>query len=73
MGISISSSDIIRVLEKFGFQFISQKGSHIKYGKVAIDGVKIVIVPHPRKDIPIGTFQSICRQAGMRKKEFLES
>ena len=45
---------------------ISQKGSHQKYRKAD----KTVIVPAPRKEIPIGTFRSIVRQSGLNQKEF---
>jgi predicted RNA binding protein YcfA (HicA-like mRNA interferase family) len=56
-----SSHHIIKVLLNNGFTFISQKGSHRKYKK----GSKTVIVPHPKKEIPVGTFRSIVRQSGL--------
>jgi len=61
-----SSNKIIKVLLKNGFTFISQRGSHRKYSKED----RTVIVPAPRKEIPIGTFQSIVRQSGISHKEF---
>ena len=57
-----NSRDIIRRLERDGFALVSVRGSHHKY-KQAGTG-RIVILPHPRKDIPIGTVRSIYRQAG---------
>ncbi|OGI05925.1 MAG: hypothetical protein A2Y40_07775 [Candidatus Margulisbacteria bacterium GWF2_35_9] len=62
-----SSRVIINVLKKQGFIFISQKGSHVKYRKTD----KTVIVPHPRKEIPMGTFRSILRQSGLSEKNFI--
>ncbi len=56
-----SSHQIIKVLMKQGFRFVSQKGSHQKYKK----DIRTVIVPHPKKQIPIGTFRSIVRQSGL--------
>jgi predicted RNA binding protein YcfA (HicA-like mRNA interferase family) len=56
-----SSDQLIKILLDSGFHFVSQKGSHQKYQK----GVNIVIVPSPRKEIPIGTFRSIVRQSGL--------
>ncbi len=53
-----SSDKIIKVLERNGFVFKSQKGSHQKY----IKDSKIVIVPAPKKQIPIGTLKSISKQ-----------
>ena len=61
-----SSDHIISVLIGVGFQEVSQKGSHKKFRK----GNHRVIVPSPRKEIPIGTFYSILRQSGLSKSDF---
>ncbi len=52
-----SSSHIISVLQKSGFTFISQKGSHMKYRKISIGKTLTVIVPADKKEIPHGTFE----------------
>ena len=62
-----SSQKIINTLLKNGFVFISQRGSHQKYRKED----KTVIVPVPRKEIPIGTFRSIIRQSGLNPDKFI--
>jgi len=62
-----SSQEIISILIKNGFIFVSQKGSHQKYRK----GDKTVIVPAPRKEIPVGTLRSIIRQSGLMRDDFL--
>lgn len=54
------SREIIRRLEADGFLLVSVRGSHHKYRH----GIKTVILPHPRRDMPIGTVRSIYRQAG---------
>ena len=64
----LSSEQIIKILLKSGFQFVSQRGSHQKYQKVGFT----VIVPSPRKEIPIGTFRSIVRQAGLSINDFYD-
>jgi len=61
-----SSIEIIAVLLSHGFEKVSQKGSHHKYCK----GNRIVIVPSPKKEIPIGTLQSIIKQAGLTREDF---
>ncbi len=61
-----SSQKIITTLLNNGFIFISQRGSHQKYRK----DDKTVIVPAPRKEIPIGTFRSIIRQSGLDPQKF---
>jgi len=62
----LSSAEIIRVPERNGFTFISKKGSHCKYIKDSF----VVIIPHPRKEIPSGTFMSILRQSGLKREDF---
>ena len=47
------SREIIAVLLAQGFVKNSQKGSHQKFCK----GEKTVIIPAPKKEIPIGTLQ----------------
>ena len=57
-----NSRKLIRMLEDDGWYLIETKGSHrqfrhpIKIGRVT--------VPHPKKDLPLGTVVSIYRQAG---------
>ena len=58
------SRDIIGRLQQDGFALVSVRGSHHKFRHA--DG-RIVIVTHPRKDIPAGTVRSIYMQAGWRK------
>jgi len=58
----LGSIDVIRVLQAHGFIFTSQKGSHVN-GHSAI-------VPHPKKELPIGTTRSIIRQSGLTPKDF---
>ena len=67
-----SSNHIIKVLGKYGFVFISRKGSHIKLRKEG-NPTLTVIVPAERKQIPLGTFNSIVRQSGLDKNIFEEN
>ncbi|HAH25079.1 MAG TPA: type II toxin-antitoxin system HicA family toxin [Prolixibacteraceae bacterium] len=64
----LSSEQIIKTLLKFGFKLASQRGSHQKYQKEGFT----VIVPSPRKEIPIGTFRSIVRQSGLSINDYME-
>jgi len=54
------SRAIVKRLEKDGFVLVSVSGSHHKFRK----GDKTVIVPHPKKDLPLGTARAIAKQAG---------
>jgi predicted RNA binding protein YcfA (HicA-like mRNA interferase family) len=63
----LGSQDVIRILQKHGFFFASQSGSHAKYKN---SSGRITIVPHPRKELPIGTTRSIVRQSGLTPEDF---
>jgi predicted RNA binding protein YcfA (HicA-like mRNA interferase family) len=66
-----SSNEIIKVLQKRDFVYISQKGSHAKFRKIGCPTFT-VIIPAGRKEIPFGTFKSILRQANLDKEDFKE-
>ena len=55
-----NSSRLRKRLEKDGFLLISVRGSHHKFRR---DGMT-VILPHPKKDLPLGTVRQIYKQAG---------
>jgi predicted RNA binding protein YcfA (HicA-like mRNA interferase family) len=66
-----SSQQVIKALEREGFAFVSQRGSHVKYRKTGASIVyTTVIVPAGRKQIPRGTFRSILRQSGLDESAF---
>lgn len=54
------SRQIVQRLLADGFVLVSVKGSHHEFRK----GGLVVIVPHPKKDLPTGTASSIARMAG---------
>jgi predicted RNA binding protein YcfA (HicA-like mRNA interferase family) len=60
MHIERDSRKIVKRLLADGFVPVSSKGSHHKFRK----GERTVIVPHPKKDLPLGTARSIARMAG---------
>lgn len=64
-----SSRHIIKILEKNGFFFVSQKGSHVKYRKTDKPTLT-AIVPASKKEIPHGTFRSILRQSKLTEEDF---
>lgn len=61
-----NSRHIISILERHGFRLVSQKGSHKKFRLED----RTVVVPAPKKEIPMGTFLSIVRQAGLDRRDF---
>jgi predicted RNA binding protein YcfA (HicA-like mRNA interferase family) len=60
-----NSRDIIRRLLQDGFEQVSVRGSHHKFAHRTKH--LIVIVPHPKRDLPPGTVRSIYKQAGWQK------
>jgi len=59
------SRDIIRRLEREGFELVSITGSHHKFVHRALR--LRVIIPHPKRDLPIGTVRAIYKDAGWEK------
>ncbi len=62
----VSPMELISALEKFGFNFISQKGSHMKYS----NGSRVVIIPN-HSEIAKGTLKSILTMANISLEDFL--
>ncbi len=61
---SYSSKEIIKLLIKDGwYEYQSATGSHHSFKHPSKKGR--VVVPHPRKDFPIGTLKSIEKQSGL--------
>lgn len=54
------SRKIVKRLQAEGWALVSIKGSHHKFRK----DERTVIVPHPKKDLPLGTARNIAKMAG---------
>lgn len=61
MELEKNSRKLLKVLIDAGFEVVSKRGSHLKLRK----GDRTVILPHPKKDLPIGTVRGIYQQAGL--------
>ena len=59
----LSSREIIKRLRAEGWEIDRQAGSHVQLRHSEKPGT--VTVPHPRKDFPKGTLQSIEKQSGV--------
>ncbi|MBC9880652.1 type II toxin-antitoxin system HicA family toxin [Bradyrhizobium sp. INPA01-394B] len=60
----MNSRDIISALQRDGWVQVAQKGSHLQFKHPAKAGR--VTVPHPKRDVPLGTFKSIEKQSGLK-------
>jgi predicted RNA binding protein YcfA (HicA-like mRNA interferase family) len=65
----MSGRDCIKALEKAGFQFKRQEGSHIILRRN--DPFSQLVVPD-HKELDSGTLRAIIRQAGMSAEEFVK-
>jgi predicted RNA binding protein YcfA (HicA-like mRNA interferase family) len=55
-----NSRKLLKLLEDDGFTVVKIVGSHHKLKK----GSLTVTLPHPKKDLPLGTVRAIYKQAG---------
>lgn len=63
----MKSREVIRRLAAAGWQLVATKGSHHQFRHPTRPGR--VTVPHPNKDIPIGTLRAIERQSGLQLRK----
>ncbi len=59
----MKSSLLIKMIEADGWELVRTKGSHHHFKHPTKKG--LVTVPHPKKDMPLGTAKSILKQAGI--------
>ncbi|MBC7588357.1 MAG: type II toxin-antitoxin system HicA family toxin [Chitinophagaceae bacterium] len=64
---SYSAKTLIKILEQHGYLLKRIKGSHHLFEHP--ETKKVVVVPfHGNKDLPIGTYKAILKQAGIDSK-----
>jgi predicted RNA binding protein YcfA (HicA-like mRNA interferase family) len=59
----LSGREVMAILCEFGFERISQKGSHAKLRRVGIDGASQTLVIPLHDELDTGTLRAIVRQA----------
>ena len=64
----LSAQQVVRALQRAGFNVVSQRGSHLKLKKQIDDGELVVIVPEHR-ELAEGTLARILRQAKLSREE----
>ena len=73
MGLKLSNlrpREVVRALEKAGFQVLETTGSHVHLKHPARPG-RVTVPYHERFDLPKHIVKSIIRQAGLTNEEFL--
>jgi predicted RNA binding protein YcfA (HicA-like mRNA interferase family) len=58
------SRKVIAALEAVGWREVARRGSHVRFKHGLMPGR--VTVPHPERDIPVGTLRSIEKQAKIK-------
>lgn len=62
-----NSRELIRLIERDGWVQVAVRGSHRQFKHPEKPGR--VTIPHPRRDLPVGTARSIYRQAQIEIKD----
>ncbi len=60
-------SELVRLLERNGFELVREKGSIRYYGKLGVDNL-IRIDYHGSREIPTGTCGAILKAAGLKRR-----
>ncbi|MFC0408791.1 type II toxin-antitoxin system HicA family toxin [Roseomonas elaeocarpi] len=64
MGRTVSSKAVIAAIEADGWFEVAQAGSHKQFKHPTKPGR--ATVPHPNRELPIGTIKSLERQTGVK-------
>ncbi|WP_427161921.1 type II toxin-antitoxin system HicA family toxin [Aliinostoc sp. HNIBRCY26] len=65
----LTGTEVIKTLEKIGFQVVRQKGSHVQMENE--DGRLVTISVHPGKTIGKGLLRKILRDVELTREEFI--
>lgn len=60
----MNSRYLVKLLETDGWYLVRTKGSHHHFKHKDKKG--LVTIPHPKKDLPLKTVNSILKQAGLQ-------
>jgi len=60
----MNSAEVVKLIQTDGWRLIRISGSHHYFRHAVKPG--LVTIPHPKKDLPPGTLNSILKQAGLK-------
>jgi predicted RNA binding protein YcfA (HicA-like mRNA interferase family) len=60
----MDSATVVKLIQSDGWRLVRTSGSHHHFRHAFKSG--LVTVPHPKKDLPPGTLNSILKQAGVK-------
>lgn len=64
----IRGKNLVKILEKLGFQKVRQKGSHARMEHA--DGRKTTVPLHPGENVGIGLLRKILRDTNLSHRDF---
>ena len=65
----MNGKQVEKILQKYGFELISQKGSHKKW-RNSESNLQVTVPYHQGRDLPIGTLRSILVNANIPTSEW---
>ena len=65
----LKAAEVIRILRRYGFIKVSQRGSHQKWRNQQT-GKQVIVPFHQGKELPLGTLNSIIDGSGIPESEF---
>ena len=65
----MTAREVEAILTRYGFQLISQKGSHRKWRQELL-GLQVIVPLHKGRTIPVGTLRSIFQGAKIPESEW---
>jgi predicted RNA binding protein YcfA (HicA-like mRNA interferase family) len=60
----MNSAEVVKLIHTEGWRLVRISGSHHHFRHAVRPG--LVTIPHPKKDLPPGTLNSILKQAGLK-------
>ncbi|MEH1767375.1 type II toxin-antitoxin system HicA family toxin [Nostoc sp.] len=54
----MNADEVERILQRYGFELVSQKGSHRKWRNIERQ-LQVIVPYHKSRDLPIGTLRNI--------------
>ena len=64
-----TARDLERLLARYGFVLISQKGSHRKWGNLST-GRQVIVPAHAGRALPLGTLRNILANSEIPEHEW---
>ncbi|MEH1872532.1 type II toxin-antitoxin system HicA family toxin [Nostoc sp.] len=65
----MNADDVESILQRYGFELVSQKGSHRKWRNIERQ-LQVIVPYHKSRDLPIGTLRNIMMGADIPEFEW---